>query len=165
MKGDGISLREVGEAQHRALVRILGRVRDEYRARAAVLAEACGRPLAAAGEGCEADLDGFSSLAASAVAAASGLGGLVGEPGVSLCLQRGGRDVILLEPAGDLVVAVVFEESSPQGLEAVRARLRLRRALADLRAVLAAAPEDRALDGIEPGEVDLLLEPLAAAGD
>jgi predicted regulator of Ras-like GTPase activity (Roadblock/LC7/MglB family) len=165
MKGDGVSLRELGDRQHRALVRVLERVRAEYRARGALLAEACGRPLAAAGHGCETDPDGFASLAASAVAASRSLAGMLGEAGTSLCLQRGGRDVVRLEPAGDLVIALVLDAESPQGLEGVRARLRLQRALADIRSILAQPQTNRDLDAIEAGELDALLGPIAASAE
>lgn len=161
MKGDGVSLRELGEGQHHALVRILSRIQAEHRAELVVLVESCGRHLAVSAGGDAADLDALASLAASAVAASGGLAGLLGETGASLVLQRGDRDLIHLEPAGDLVVAVVFAATSPQGLEKVRARLRLKRALSEMQAVLAAREENAGLRGFEESEVDTLLDPLA----
>jgi len=163
MKGDGVSLRELGKGQHSALVRILARIQEEHRAQLVLLVESCGRPLAVSAGGDTADLDGLASLAASAVAASGGLAGLLGEPGASLVLQRGDRDLVHLEPAGDLVVAVVFAATSPQGLERVRARLRLKRALSEVQAVVAAGEDNLGLRGFEDSEVNALLGHLAEA--
>lgn len=165
MRGDGVYLRELGGRQHAALVRVLEKVRAEHRARAVILSAACGRPLALAGEACGTDLDAFASLSASAAAASGRLAQMMGEPSASLCLQRGDRDLIFLEPAGDLVVAVVFDSASPQGLERLRARLRLRRALVEIAAVLDETVDDAALAGIGPQELDDLLDPAAEAAD
>lgn len=165
MKSDGVVLRELGATQHRALVRVLAQIRTEHRARLVVLVDACGRSLAASDQATDTDLDAFASLAASAVAAASGLATLMGEPGASLLLRWGDQDLVQLEPSGDLVVAVVFQTTPPQGLERVRARLRLRRALTKIRSVLAQPAGDGSLEGIGDAEVDAVLGSLAKAAE
>lgn len=165
MRGDGVSLLEVSETQHRALVALLERVRAEHGARMALLAESCGRPVAIAASEASVDLDGLASLSASAVAAACKLGSLLGEPGATVVLQRGDRDVLFLEPSGDLIVAVILEEVHPRGLERVRARLRLKRALAQMLAVLSEAGSGAGLGEIGDAELDDLLHPMSEAVD
>ncbi|NTU59450.1 MAG: hypothetical protein HGA98_00145 [Deltaproteobacteria bacterium] len=161
MKGDGVSLVELTEAQHAALVTLLEKVRLEHGARMALLAETCGRPLALSAPDAGVDLDALASLAASAVAATLRLGALFGEPGATLVLQRGDRDVLFLEPSGDLIVAVVLEEVHPRGLERVRARLRLRRALSEMRGVLVGPGSGGGLGPIEDADLEALLAPLS----
>jgi predicted regulator of Ras-like GTPase activity (Roadblock/LC7/MglB family) len=163
MKGDGVSLLEVSEVQHRALVGILERVRVEHSARVTVLAESCGRPLAVSSPDPAVDLDSLASLSASAIAASCQLAMMLGEPGASLVLQRGDRDVLFLEPAGDLVIAVVLDALHPRGLERVRARLRLKRALSEMQAVLARPETPPGFDAIGDSELDALLHPIAEA--
>ena len=161
MKGDGVSFLELSEAQHRSLVEILERVRVEHGARVTVLAEACGRPLAVSSPDPTLDLDGLASLAASAIAASCQLALMLGEPGASLVLQRGDQDVLFLEPGGELVVAVILDAVHPRGLERVRARLRLKRALSQMQAVLATPEGTPALGAIEESELDALLHPMS----
>ncbi len=156
---ESVSRLEIDRGMQEALVRILERVRAESRARVVFLVEACGRPLAVSGEAGSLPLDQLASLAASAAAAASGLGGLVGEPGVTVLLQRGEQDVLRLVPDRDFVLGVVFGNDTPQGLERLRARLRKKRAVRDIREVLAREPErpGQGLDGVGEAEIEAAL--------
>lgn len=159
---EGVPRRELSEAQHRSLVSVLDRLRDEFRARSVFLAETCGRPVAmSTGQG-EADLDSLGSLAASAAAAAGSLGQMIGEADVSLLLQRGERDLVQLTPAGGLVLAVMFGKDSLQGLERLRARLRQRRALGEIRSVLGERGSGgfAELDNLDEQEIEALLGPV-----
>lgn len=139
MHKDGVTWLELTEGQHKSVVHVLQKVRGEHGARFTFLVDASGRPLAVSHDDAVDDLDGVASLCASAVAAAARLAHLLGEPGAGLVLQRGDRDVLFLEASESLIVAVVLDQIHPTGLERVRAKLRLKRALAEL-AKLVAAP-------------------------
>lgn len=151
------------EAQGEQLARILERVRADHDARLVFAARACGRPLGWAGEPPGADLDALASLVASLCAAGARLGALLGEEGVGLLLQKGERDVIQVIAAGEIVLAVRSAEQPPQGLERLRARLRQRKALAELRSFAlehVAGSELGALSEASAGEIDDLLSGL-----
>jgi len=156
---ESVSRLEIDRGMQEALVRILERVRGESRARLVFLVEACGRPLAVSGEEASMPLDQLASLAASTAAAASGLAALVGEPGVTVLLQRGEQDVLRLVPTREFVLGVVFGKNAPQGLERLRSRLRKKRALRDIRAVLSRGPDrpGRGMEGVGEAEIEATL--------
>lgn len=151
----------LGGAEEERLARILARVRADHGARLVFVARACGQPLAWAGDRPDADLDSLASLVASTCAAAARLGSLLGEDGVGVLLQKGERDVVQVTAVEDMVLAVVCADQPPQGLERLRARLRQRKALDELRTFAFARVGGEAggsLPGGSPQEIDELLD-------
>jgi hypothetical protein len=156
-----VAYRELSEDQHRRLLTVLERVRMEHRARLVLLAETSGQPLAVCGDCGAADVEGLSSLAASALAAAADLGRALGEPGAAVAVQRAGREILQLVPNGETLLALAFGPEPLLDLERVRARLRLTRALEELRAVL--LPSEGASPGFTPSDHEIE-EALAGMG-
>ncbi len=153
-----MDVRSIDEAQHRALVAILGRLRAEHRARFVFLADGAGRPVCAAGTSPDSDLDAVASLVASTAAAASRLSELLGEGGASFLLQRGEADVVQLLPGPGFVLAVVYDGGAPRGVERLRARLRQRRAVVEVAAVFAAPSPAGAPSFAEEEVADLVAD-------
>ena len=164
MERDGVSWLELTETQHRSVVHVLQKVRAEHGARFTFLVDASGRPLAVSHPDAALDVDGLASLCASAVAAAARLAEMLGEPGAGLVLQRGDRDVLFLEASENLIVSVVLDSIHPTGLERVRAKLRLKRALTELRKIISLPPAPAAQPGLEDSEIEALLKPIGAGG-
>lgn len=160
---DGSPCLLVGDDQHQTLVSVLNRVRAEHRARVAFLAETCGRPVAVSGR-CE-DLEALASLLASVYAAAAHAAGLLGESGLTLAMQRGENDVIHLAGAGQFVLAVLFTADAPHGLERLRARLRQRRAVAEIAALFQQVGPERPDVEVAEGELEALLAGLGPAAE
>ncbi|MBI5445562.1 MAG: roadblock/LC7 domain-containing protein [Deltaproteobacteria bacterium] len=160
MKGEGVPRLELTEEQHRRLVEVLGRVRSEHRARLAFLVEVSGRPLAVCGDYGATDLDALASLAASALAAGSQLAEALGEAGAGIAIHRSGRELLQLVPNGQTLLALAFGPEPLQDLERLRARLRLTRALAELRSVLARGEGAPAALSISDEEIEEALAPM-----
>ncbi len=145
------------DAAREALRAELERIRRECRARAVFLVEACGRPLARSPADAPLDQDAAASLAASLAAAAQAIGRLFGVERVDTVIQEGRRDAIRLVSDGDLILAVVYGEHTPEGLEALRARLRKRGALRRIRGLLLGGGS-KGLEGMDSAEIEALLE-------
>ncbi len=139
-----------------ALTAELDRIRRECRARAVFLVDTCGRPLARSPADTPLDHDAAASLAASLAAAAQAIGSLFGVERVDTVIQEGRRDAIRLVSDGDLILAVVYGEHTPEGLEALRARLRKRGALRRIRKLLRDGGAG-VLTGVSSGEIEVFL--------
>ncbi|NOY44822.1 MAG: hypothetical protein GXP50_05145 [Deltaproteobacteria bacterium] len=159
---EAVSELVLDEETHQALQRVLERVRAEHQARLVFLAEACGRPLAVCGPEPLPDLEPLGSLVASLSSAAAQIESLLGESGGAVVFQKGERDVLHITRAADVALAVVFPPNPPTGLDRVRARLRHRRALAEIEGLLhkrrAGSRRSSPLAGATPQELDKLLD-------
>lgn len=162
MGGDGVPRRELTLDQHDRLSRVLARVLAEHRARLVLLVESSGRPLVACGEYAQEDLDALASLAASALAASTRLAGALGEPEAALAIQRGGKELLHLVPNGESLLALALGSEPLRELERVRARLRLTRALAEVRSVLSGSVGEFASMDISDEEIESALAPIGA---
>jgi hypothetical protein len=158
LKAEDVRQREWTETQQRRISELLDRIRKEFHARLVLLVESRGHPLASSGDAPDWDLTSVSSLAASAVAATGQLAHLLGETAEGLALRHEGREFLHLIPNGRTLLALAFDAPPPSGLEEVRARLRLKRALAQLETALGPALRDPGLPSFSEEEVEAALE-------
>ena len=161
-----VSALRLGEAEVEAAGRIIGRIREEYRARGVFLVESCGRHVISCGENPFPDSDAFASLIASVMAAVAQLSSYLEFRDVGVWLQKGGKELLYIEIAGELILIVLFGRDQLESLEKLRARLRTKKALGDLAKI--AAPSGNGsmgdiLAGIPIPEIDHVVSSLEPA--
>ena len=130
----------IQEHQFARIKMILARLCVECAARAVILIDRDGQPIAFHGEVGEIDMMSFSSLAAGNVAATSSMAKLIGEDTFPAVVHEGERDSIYISVIGRSLLVVVFDERSTLGL----VKIRTKRASHEVAALLDEATKDSA---------------------
>ena len=99
------------------------RLRADSHARAVLLIDKSGQPIASTGSLEDLDTTSLASLTAGNVAATDGLAKLIGEREFSVLFHQGEKDNIHISLAGDrAIVLVLFDAQSSLGLVRLRAK-------------------------------------------
>jgi predicted regulator of Ras-like GTPase activity (Roadblock/LC7/MglB family) len=154
---------EVHEEDFQRLQEVLGRLREHTHARAVLLIDKSGQPIATTGSFDDLDTTSLASLTAGNVAATDGLAKLIGEREFSVLFHQGEKDHIHISLAGErAIILVLFDDRSSLGI----VRLRAKQAGAELAEIFAdmAARSSRGDDAlgedpfgtISDADIDLL---------
>jgi len=101
----------------------ISRLREDCHARAVLLIDKSGQPIASTGSLEDLDTTSLASLTAGNVAATDGLAKLIGEREFSVLFHQGEKDNIHISLAGErAIVLVLFDAQSSLGLVRLRAK-------------------------------------------